>query len=232
MFRHCINFLFKKGEITGIISLFLTNQRAITLFSLLAVKECNRELIGSCYKHVHSNSQCLGRGHGLRVLPTGIALSSRSNASFAKCSYTACKAKMAVSRAEEFFSQDILEFLLSPTATELESGTAEQPAPQNLPTVPQLGKPTAFVSVTDAEIEMLKDKNTNRNTDKTTSTWARRFQKLQEDRGLCIQPPSQLEPAELDKILQRYSGKKPQNNVVLTGSVLQRRRLQTQQYQG
>ena len=111
---------------------------------------------------------------------------------------------MAVSRAEEFFSHDILEFLLSPTALELESGTAEQPVLRNQPTIPQQGEPTAFVSVTDADIEKLKDKNTNRNTARTTNTWARRFQKWQEDRGLCIQPSSQLEPAELDKILQRY----------------------------
>ena len=55
-------FPIQKSEITGVISLLLTNQLAITLFSLLAVKKCNHKLIGGCYKHPRSNNQLCGRG--------------------------------------------------------------------------------------------------------------------------------------------------------------------------
>ena len=110
---------------------------------------------------------------------------------------------MESSEAEEWFSQDILDFLFSPAVLELEGDVPMQPTLGNEPHLQQ-SQPTSFAIVTDADIEKLKDKNTNQNTAKTTTTWARRFQKWQEERGLSVQPSSQPEPAELDRTLQRY----------------------------
>ena len=111
---------------------------------------------------------------------------------------------MAWPGAEEFFTSDILEFLAS---SPLPLAEPHPPEPVHFePPLPRPRKeqPTSFVSVSDTDIERLKEKNSNKNTTRSTNTWAKRFQKWQEERGLQVGPSTGTEPGELDRILQRF----------------------------
>ena len=55
----------------------------------------------------------------------------------------------------------------------------------------------------DGELKRLKDKNKNKNTEKSTNTWARRFTDWLEKYSIKIEP-GDTSSSELDKILQHF----------------------------
>ena len=97
---------------------------------------------------------------------------------------------------EAFFSSPILHFLKDtpPVTVERELIVADEPhAPL----------PTEFASVSDKELQSLRDKNRNKNTEKSTATWVNRFQQWQQVKGVSVNLPD-ISPKDLDNILQQY----------------------------
>ena len=54
------------------------------------------------------------------------------------------------------------------------------------------------------ELQRLKDKNRNKNTDKSTNNWARRFDTWQQHRGITVPVSNKTSAGDLDEILQHF----------------------------
>ena len=91
---------------------------------------------------------------------------------------------------EEFFARIPLEVLQGdaapPTSPPPTSSTLCLPGPSNA-----------------HELQRLKDKNRNKNTDRSTSNWARRFETWQKQRGITV-PLCDASASELDVVLQNF----------------------------
>jgi len=91
---------------------------------------------------------------------------------------------------EEFFASIPLEVLQGdtapPTSTPPTSSTLCLPGPSNA-----------------HELQRLKDKNRNKNTDRSTNNWARRFETWQKQRGITVQL-CEASATELDMVLQNF----------------------------
>ena len=91
---------------------------------------------------------------------------------------------------EEFFASIPLEVLQGDTATPTSpppiSSTLCLPGPSNA-----------------HELQRLKDKNRNKNTDRSTNNWARRFETWQKQRGITVQL-CEASASELDMVLQNF----------------------------
>ena len=62
---------------------------------------------------------------------------------------------------------------------------------------------TEFAAVNKEQIQNLRDKNRNKNTETSTATWVNHFHRWQQAKGVQVNLPD-ISPQNLDGILQRY----------------------------
>jgi hypothetical protein len=86
-----------------------------------------------------------------------------------------------------------LDALLS--QVEMPAPFFDEPAPTTTPTL----REDAFATASTQELQRLLDKNTNKNTVKSTKTWVNRFETWQRVRGIAVS--SYSDPSQLDVIL-------------------------------
>lgn len=89
-----------------------------------------------------------------------------------------------------------LDALLS--QVEMPAPFFDEPAPTTTPTL----REDAFATASTQELQRLLDKNTNKNTVKSTKTWVNRFETWQRVRGIAVS--SYSDPSQLDVILQQF----------------------------
>ena len=94
---------------------------------------------------------------------------------------------------KKMFASPIVEFIFGKDTINVE---------ENFP-VESKKNSAAFAVVEEEELQSLKDKNKNSNTEKCTNTWINRFEKWQQTRGININLPD-ISPIELDSILQKF----------------------------
>ena len=96
-------------------------------------------------------------------------------------------------------SFDAYELLATPT-TPPTTGVAVQPSTSSA----QPSTSSALHSAAaDSELRRLKDKNKNKNTEKSTNTWANKFADWRKEKGINISP-AETSATELDEILQHF----------------------------
>ena len=93
---------------------------------------------------------------------------------------------------ESFFSPELLDFLEQQEAPSIEAEASSTTT-----------EASSFAVVDQAGLKKLRDKNRNKNTERSTSTWVNSFQKWQESRGVIVSLPD-ISPQEFDTILQQY----------------------------
>ena len=113
---------------------------------------------------------------------------------------------MAEASLSDFFCDSIVDFLTESSISEFdqlldEDGSASAAGDANpRPISPH---PSSFEAATPTDLQRFKDKNLNRNTAKSTSTWVNRFESWRKWKNL----PNRIEQiaeGELDGVLQQF----------------------------
>ena len=95
-----------------------------------------------------------------------------------------------------FDAYELLAMPITPPTT----GVAVQPSTSSA----QPSTSSALHSAAaDSELRRLKDKNKNKNTEKSTNTWANKFADWRKEKGINISP-AETSASELDEILQHF----------------------------
>ena len=116
---------------------------------------------------------------------------------------------MAEASLSEFFCPSILEFLASSDSSdqEFDSIVGSLPFDFELPLDPPIAPPPPSSTLDTAsaanELQRLKDKNKNKNTERSTNTWAKRFTKWQEQKGIDVSV-GKVSATEVDRVLQHF----------------------------